>query len=544
MKIARGATMKKLLLICTLLLTFSVVVHAQETPKKKQIELVRANHWEFAEEISPDAQRILGNVLMKHEEVLMYCDSAYLYDKSNNLHAFGNVHVKQGDTLNLYGDRLIYNATTKTAEVFDNIRMIDKDMTLTTNYLIHDIRAEISTYYNGGKIVSRQNDNVLVSKTGYYHGSSELFFFKKDVVLTNPDYVINTDSLRFDTRTEIAYFTGPTTIESKDSFIYCENGWSNTKTNVSQFNENAYIITDTQKMEGDSIHYDQNLGIGQGFMNVQITDTINNYLINGDYAIYNEKTGHSTVTKRAMLTMVDKRDSLYLHADTLFSIRDTSKSNIVYAYHKVKFFRNDLQGMCDSLIYNDTDSTIIMHFDPVLWSDENQITGDLITLYLKEGGLDKMFIDKDAFIASQADSTHYNQIKGREMTGYFREGQLYKVDVNGNGETVYFIKEESSDGDKDVGMNKVICSDITIYIDSSKVKLIKFMDVPSGVMHPQDKIPQEDMVLKGFNWDESGRPFRKEDIFIRKETPLETAATKTPETPEPTEVLKPTETPE
>jgi lipopolysaccharide export system protein LptA len=515
--------MRNLLLLLALFLAFTAGLRAQgaqdtlKAPQKKQIELVKADHWEFSDKIDVDAQRILGNVVLKHEEVLMYCDSAYLYDKSNNLHAFGHVHIKQGDTLSLFGDKLIYSATTKIAEVFDNIRLLDKDMTLTTNYLLYDLKAETATYYNGGKIISRQNNNVLESRTGYYHAASELFFFKKNVVLTNPDYVIKTDSLRFDTRTEIAYFTGPTTIESKDSFIYCENGWSNTRSNISQFNKNAYIISETQKMQGDSIHYDQNEGIGQAFMNVQITDTINNYLINGNYARYNEKTGHSLVTKRAMLTMIEDSDSLFLHADTLFSIRDTSKKNVVYAYHKVKFYRNDLQGMCDSLIYSDSDSTIIMHYKPILWSDENQITGELITLYLKKGGLDRMYIEKDAFIASQADSLHFNQIKGREMTGFFREGQLRKVDVNGNGESVYFIKEESADGDKDIGMNKVICSDIIIYIDSNQVKQIKFLDVPSGVMHPQDKIPQEDLVLKGFKWDESGRPLRKEDIFIRED---------------------------
>jgi lipopolysaccharide export system protein LptA len=505
--------MKYLLLSLLLLITHSVYSQADDTIKKKQIELVKAKQWEFAKSISPDAQRIIGDVVLKHEEVLMFCDSAYLYDSSNNLDAFGNVHIKQGDTLNLFGDKLKYNAITKIAEVFDNIRMLSKDMTLTTNYLIHNIESEISTYYNGGRIVSNENDNVLESSIGHYHAASEMFFFKKDVVLTNPEYVIKTDSLRFDTRTEIAYFTGPTTIESKDSFIYCENGWSNTKTNVSQFNKNAYILSDTQRMAGDSIQYDQNAGIGQAFINVQITDTVNNYLINGNYARYDEKTGHSIVTDRAMLTMIDDEDSLYLHADTLYSIRDTTKENVVYAYHGVKFFRNDLQGKCDSLIYNDGDSTIVMHYKPTLWSDENQITGELITLYLKKGGLDRMFIDKEAFIASEADTVNYNQIKGRTMTGYFNDGQLHKVDVNGNGEAVYFIKEESKNGDKEIGMNKVICSDIIIYIDSSQVKRIKFIDLPAGGMHPQDKIPQEDIVLKGFKWDESGRPFRKEDIF-------------------------------
>ncbi len=504
------------LLFGLILLAFSAL--AQSQPDRKKIELIRADYQEFSEAIHPDAQRLLGNVIMRHEGVLMYCDSAYLYDSSNGLDAFSNVHIKQGDTLNLYGDRLEYRADTKVAEVFDNIRLTDREMTLTTHYLIYNINSGTSTYFNGGKIISTENDNVLTSKRGDYYSDTEFFFFQDNVVLENANSTIRTDSLRFDMNTEIAYFIGPTEIESEDSFIYCENGWSDTRRNISQFNKNAYIISDTQKMAGDSLYYDQNLGFGEAFINVQITDTVNNYVISGDYAQHYDSTGQSVVTQRAMLTLIDGPDSLFLHGDTLFSINDSVGNPVVHAYHNVKFFRSDMQGKCDSLIYLRSDSIIIMYTQPVIWSDENQISGSLITLFLKEGGMDKMFIEKESFITSLADSVQmqYNQIKGNNLTGYFRDSKLVKVDVEGNGETIYYAKEESeTEPDKDIGMNKLICSDITIHLDSNEVKSIIFKDLPEGTLFPIEQVPSGSDKLKGFRWDPQYRPHRKQDIFVK-----------------------------
>lgn len=488
---------------------------AQETTRKK-IELIRADFQDFSTAIHPDAQRLLGDVVMRHEGVLMYCDSAYLYDSSNGLDAFSNVHVKQGDTLDLYGDMLKYRADTKTAEVFDNITMTDREMVLTTDYLIHNLKTGVATYYEGGRIVSSENDNVLTSQKGIYYSETDLFFFQDSVVLDNENYTIRTDSLRFDLNTEIAYFIGPTEIESDDSFIYCENGWSDTRKNVSQFNKNAYIISDTQRMEGDSLYYDQNSGYGEAFQNVQITDTVNDYLINGHYALHYDSTGESLVTDRAMLTMVEGKDSLFLHGDTLFSVKDSAENPIVHAYHNVKFFRHDLQGKCDSLTYHRADSIIVMYTEPIIWSDENQISGELITLYLGEGGLERMFVDKDSFIASLADSTQYNQIKGNELTGFFEEGQLVKVDVEGNGETIYYAKEEvKGERDKDIGMNRLICSDIIIHLDSNEVQKIVFIDMPSGTLFPIEQVPGGEEKLKGFRWDPQFRPLKQEDIFVK-----------------------------
>ncbi len=513
----------KLVLSFALVAILSLQTLAQETSKKK-IELLRANFQDFSVDVHPDATRLIGNVIMRHEGVIMYCDSAYLYDSSNSLDAFSNVHVKQGDTLDLYGDFLKYNAPTRTAEVFNNITLKDKEMILTTDYLLHNLRTDISTYLNGGKIVSTENDNVLVSQRGDYYSKTRFMFFKDDVVLTTEKYTIYTDSLRYDMETEIAYFIGPTEIISKDSYIYCENGWSDTRRNISQFNQNAYVISDTQRMEGDSLFYDQNIGMGKAFNNVQITDTVNNYIINGDFAIHYDSTGHSLVTERAMLTLIDGPDSLYLHGDTLFSVKDSSGNHIVHAYHRVKFFRNDMQGKCDSLTYHDADSIIVMYHTPVLWSDENQINGRIINLYLKTGGLDRMYIEQDSFITSEAGPNQYNQIKGNYLTGYFEKGKLARVWVEGNGETVYYAKEENEgEDDKDIGMNRLICSDIRIFLEDNEVQKIVFIDMPSGTLYPIDQVPGGEDQLKGFRWDPSWRPLDKDDIF-RKDAPEGVAA--------------------
>lgn len=510
------------LLVGAFFVTYSPVLGQESSSSKKKIELIRADYQDFSVDIHPDAQRLLGNVIMQHEDVVMHCDSAYLYDSSNSMDAFGNVHVVQGDSLSLYGDMLKYSANSKTAEVFDNIRMVDNDMTLTTNYLIHNLRSNVAIYLNGGKIVSNENDNVLTSLRGEYYSETDYFFFRDSVVLVNPTYTIYTDSLWFNSNTEIAYFIGPTEIISESNYIYCENGWSDTRKNISQFNKNAYIISeDSQRMEGDSLYYDQNLGYGEAFSNVQITDTINDYVINGHYAIHYDESGESIVTDRAVLTLIEGTDSLYLHGDTLFSIKDSAENYVIHAYHQVKFFRHDMQGKCDSLIYQKADSTIIMYTDPIIWSEENQISGELITLFLKEGGIDKMVVNQDSFITAEAGENQYNQIKGNLLTGYFTEGQLTKVNVEGNGETVYYAKEEATADEpeeKDIGMNRLICSDIIIHLEKSEVKGIVFIDMPSGTLFPIDQIPAGDDKLKGFRWDPIFRPFEKEDIFI-KHTP-------------------------
>ena len=283
----------------------------------KKVELLHANTLEDGENVGKDVKRLIGNVSFKHENALVYCDSAYLYP-NNAIDAFSNVHIQQGDSMNIYGKFLKYNGNTRMAEIHDNVRLIQKQTTLLTDLLYYDMGTRMANYPNGGTITSKQN--VLTSDHGYYNPKTKIFSFKKNVVLTNPQYVMYCDTLNYSSANNTAYFLGPTRIKNKGNFIYCESGWYNTDNDNAQFSKNAYIVTHQQKMQGDSIHYDRAKDIGTAFGNVSIIDSAQNIIVTGDKAIRIGKKETSTVTGHTLLKQFYGTDTLFLHADTLRAV--------------------------------------------------------------------------------------------------------------------------------------------------------------------------------------------------------------------------------
>ena len=500
-------------------LTFSAICQ-----KPEKIELVNADVSEFDQELNANATRLLGNVVFRHQNATMYCDSAYLYRNENRIEAFNNIRIKQGDSLDLTGKRLLYNGDTKMAQVFDDVVMKDRRMTLNTSRLDYDMNSDIAFYTDSGHIVD--GENILTSKLGYFYSKSHDLFFRSDVLLINPKYTMNCDTLRYNTLNKTAFFLGPTYIHSSDNIIYCENGWYNTETQKSNFKTNSYLQTKEQRLKGDSVNYDRTKGIGKVYGNVLIEDTTNKLLISGDYGEYHELTDSSWVTGHAMMTQIYEGDSLFLHGDTLLAIGTNTKDTIhssqkkknLYAFHKVKLFKKDLQGACDSLVYNRTDSTIRLYYLPVLWSGLNQLTADSITLQTSNSEITNIYLINNAFITAKADSdqtvaldsARYNQIRGKNMTGFLLENKLYKINVNGNGQTIYYAKNNKQ---KNFAVNRAECSDLVIYVDDNKVKSITLLNAPDGTLYPIRQLSVNELRLKGFSWHEQRRPQTKKDIF-------------------------------
>ncbi len=470
---------------------------------------INADYIEFDSDLGNNAKRLMGNVTFKHEDVYMTCDSAYYYSEENMVDAYSHVHLWQGDTLDLYGDFLKYRGDIRMANVRDNVILIDKESRLTTDYVDYDFNADLAYYVGGGRIVN--GDNTLESIRGNYYSTQKLFFFKDSVVVTNPDYTMYSDTLKYNSLTEIAYFLGPTDIISDSNYIYCENGWYDTKNNISQFNKNAWLESQGKTIKGDSLYYERETGLGKAFKNVILVDTAQNIILKGNEAIYLEKTKYALLTNKALMIQVDdQQDSLFVHADTLKSVPDTIPDfNIIKAYNHVKLFRDDMQGKCDSLVYTDTDSVFRFFGEPVIWSEENQITAEFIDLYIKNQQADKMEMNNDAFIISREDSARYNQIKGRSMTGYIRDNALTQIDVNGNSQTIYYAR----DGNKYIGVNKAESSDLRIKFKSNKVDFIIYLVNPALVYYPLDKFPENERLLKNFHWFGEFRPYTKEDVF-------------------------------
>lgn len=480
--------------------------------ERMKVEILNADEGKLDPSIS-NAQRFLGNVKLKYNETIMTCDSAYRYP-NGDFDAFSRVRINQGDTLQLYGDLLSINTQTRIAQLRDNIRMKDGQMTLTTDVLDYDFTTEIASYFNGGKIISSANQNVLTSEMGFYDSRSEFFQFRDDVELKNPEYTVLSDTLKYSNKGEVAFFHGPTTIRSDQNTIYCENGWYNTQTDICQFNENAWIQSKNTYMEGDSIYYNGNVGYGEVFENVMVQDTTTNYMIKGNYAKHDEVADVSLVTDRAEMIQFFDTDSLFMHADTLLAVPDSMNNKLIKAYAHVKFYKSDLQGKCDSLTFSETDSLLKMLGAPIIWSKQNQISGERIDMFLFEGKIDRMYINKSALIVSEAVPSKYNQIKGRELTGYFRDNELHKIIIEGNGQLVYFPTEEMEDGTQRVqGVNRADCSDISIIVENSEIIQVSLLDKPSGALHPMSKAGPKDLVLEGFFWESAQRPLKREDIF-------------------------------
>lgn len=529
-------SLKKLLIssVCILLFASTIVYGQSKNKKVAKIEILNANTLEFEEKNSENVKRLIGNVQLKHDDALMFCDSAYIFSTSNTMDAYGNVRITQGDSLQLFGDSLKYNGNTKMAILRGDIKLINNDVILTTNHLDYNRNDNIAYYFGGGKMVNNKENNTLTSEQGYYHASAESFYFKENVLLVNPDYTIEADTLNYISSSEVVNFLGPTTITSDDNFIYTEKGWYNTQNNKSKFYKNAYLYSEKKIISGDTLYYDRKSGFGEIACNGIINDTIEDIIIEGDVVHLYEKNDSAMVTQEALMLQLFKEDTLYMHADTFkISSKLIQKGGIdttngatkyidsvwtdtvktLYAYNHAKFYKKDMQGKADSIIYNFSDSTINFYQQPIIWSEQNQITADFIYLLITDNKIDKMYMNENAFIISKVDSLSekYNQIKGKNMIGYFHKNKLKKIDVMQNSETIYYPLDD--DG-KYIGVNRLTGSNMLVLLKNNKIKTITFIKTPEGVLNPLQEILPKNTLLKGFNWRISEQPKNQCDIFI------------------------------
>lgn len=491
---------------------FCFITFFSVAQKKEKIQILNAEEFRYSEKSKKDAQRLIGNVQLKHQDVLMFCDSAYMYKNSSYVEAFGHVKIKQGDSLLLIGDYLQYQSDEKKADIQRNVRLIRPDFVLTTDRIILDRNTNIAYYENSGTIKSSTDDNTLISQKGYFHMKTNIMYFKNDVVLTSQDYVIKSDTMKYNTNNEEVSFFGPTEIISDENYIYCENGYYNTYTQRSLFYKNAYLLSDGKKLQGDTISYDRNRGYGEARSNVSIIDSVENIIVNGNLAKFYEKRDSIEVSKKALLIQPFDEDTLYMHAQLFRVYPNKEGKRIMQAFYQVNIFKNDLQGSCDSVAYAFTDSILKMHYSPILWSDQNQITGTTILLNTQNGKIDQLFIPEDAFIVSEIDSkkNRYNQIKGKQLTGRFFDNELRKVFIEGNGQTVYYGQDEK---EKFIGVNRAESSDLLIGIKDNDIETITFMNDPDATLYPLNELESEELILSGFKWQGAFRPQSVNDIF-------------------------------
>lgn len=517
---------------------------------QSMVYLEQSETLNFDEQRLPDAQILKGNVRFRHEDALMFCDSAYFYEKTNSLDAFGHVRMIQGDTLFGYGDVLYYNGNTKLARLRKHVRLVHKATTLRTDSLNYDRARDIAYYFRGGTI--EDSLNVLKSVWGQYIPSTKQATFRHEVQLTNPNFILTSDTLLYNTETKIANLVSPTSIVyEEETTILSSNGWYNTETEHSLLLDRSHVIhQDGKTMTGDSIFYDKHIGFGRIIGNMEVVDSAQHVTLYGNYGeVYEEneqELSHGFATDSALMVDWSDEDSyMYVHADSLFTeqipfvcaidsaTEVDSAYNRVRAYHGVRVYKEDVQAVCDSMVYRELDSLMVLYTLPVCWSDSNQMSADSIHIQMKNDEVDFIHGMGSAICIQQKTEEYFNQMSGKEMFAYVREGELRQVDVNGNAETVFYPEDEGT-GDF-IGMNVTESSYVKIFLENQQIHHVLFTTQTTGTLYPLDQIPAGKDRLTGFFWAEQERPLKPGDVFLKPErTPWPGSTVKSAVSVEPT----------
>ena len=516
-KIHKNTNGRRILLLSILCL-FGFCLVAQVRPKRNVAQPAKSKVYLLHSDVlkkskdNPNAQILVGDVAFRHDSIYMYCDSACFYEKTNSLEAFDNVKMVQGDTLFLYGDHLFYDGNTQMAQVRNNVRMENRTITLTTDSLNYDRIANLGYFFDGGTLMDEQN--VLTSDWGEYSPATKMSVFNYEVKLVNPQFTLTSDTLRYNTDTKIASIVGPSDIDSDENHIYSELGFYYTQQGQAELLERSVLTNNGKRMTGDSLFYDRNRGIGEAFRNVELVDTINKNMLTGDYCFYNQLTGYAFATDKAVATDFSQGDSLFIHADTLqlytYHINTDSVYREARAYHKVRFYRSDIQGVCDSLVFSSKDSCLTLYQDPILWNGKQQLLGEEIMVYMNDSTIDRAHIQNQALSVERLDSINYNQVSGKEMKAYFEGGEMKQVDVIGTVRLVYYPMEKDSTL---LGLNSSETSQLSMFLEKRKLKKMTMSPKSNGTLYPMTQIPPAKMKLDNFAWFDYVRPLNKEDIF-------------------------------
>ncbi|MBD1396792.1 LPS export ABC transporter periplasmic protein LptC [Pontibacter sp. JH31] len=485
----------------------------QQPQSQDRVELQSADSLEGGTFNGRRINKLLGNVVFKQKETFLYADSVYKYTDSEILEAFGNVRINQADTVTMTGTRATYDGAKRTAKMSGGVTMKDPRMTLTTPTLDYNLENRTAVYAEGGTIVDPENR--LQSQRGTYDTNTKVFTFQQNVKVFSTDYEITAQNMRYNTESKVVYFQGPTYIKGQSGDLYAEQGTYNTITKISRFGRNAYILTPEYRLGGDDLYYDEGRGYGEAKINMTMRSLKDDVTIKGQLGRYWRDQGVAKVSGSPVLETILDGDTLYMSADSLISreAKVKGQASMVYAFNNVKIYKSDLQGTCDSLSYNRTDSLMYMHKNPTLWSEQSQIVGDTIRMHLRNKMLDRMYVFSNSFIASEDSLKNYNQVKGRDMVAYFKEGRMRRVNVNGNGESIYFALE----GDTTLtGMNKAVCSDMVLNFAENKLKSISFLVNPDASFIPPHELQASDRRLEGFAWLNELRPDKKAVLAPRQ----------------------------
>lgn len=499
--------------------TFSLLYpHSTPPPNgKKRIVLEHADSLHYDAIEMPGMQQLKGNVKLRHAGWIMYCDSAFLEEETNSLFAYDNIRIKEGDSVTIIGQLLNYYGEDRIAQLRYNVELSNRTATLYTDSLDYDRNAGIAYYTEGGTIVDSLN--TLSSVYGEYTPSTNEAVFRDEVVLENTDFTLNTDYLRYNTDTKIAYFNGPTTIVSDSGRIESTRGVYDTGNDVGILLDRSVVFNRRGTVTADSIFYDKHAFFTEGFGSMVLCDTINKANLYGEYGFLNDSTEYAFATYRAWLEDYSRKDTLYMAADTLemISRKDSLSAKdkdirLMRGYHHGKLFRKDLQGVADSISYFSMDSILTLFHSPIIWSDSTQLEGDTIRAYFAADTLHHAKTWLNAKSMKQLmEPDKFEQIKGDSLLAFFADESVNELRAYGNVEMIYFPLQESIK--HYFGVGHVKSPHVIAYFAADTLQKAIWLGPANGTLTPIEKASESDKLLAGLQWKPQRRPLSPKDIF-------------------------------
>lgn len=457
-------------------------------------------------------KKVDHQVVFFHEGIKVWCDLAIFYQQENFFKAFGNVRMAQGDTITMNSEYAEYNGNTKFAFASTNVRLQTPKNTLTTDTLFFNRKKQQAYYRSGGTL--KDSASTITSNIGRYYMEDEKYSFVSDVVVTNPEYHINTQQLDFYNNTGHAYLYGPSTITSETNEIYCERGFYDTRGDVGYFVKNSTIYYKNRKLQGDSIFFDRDSGFASATNHIKVTDTANSTTITGHYAEVYKKKDSIFITKRALISSLqgESQDSIHIHSDTLM-VTGKPDNRIIRGFYDTRMYSETMSGKCDSIYIDEKIGLTKMLGNPVVWSGAGQVTGDTIHLLnnVKTDKLDSLRVFENAFIIQEDSIKGFNQVKGKRMYGLFEENELYEINLIQNTETIYYMRNDESEL---IGINKTLSSSIKMLLNNREIEDIYYYKNVDGTIYPEGELPENAQHLKGFNWRGDERLNSKAELFL------------------------------
>ena len=530
----------------------------------KKVEILAAKKLEFLKtNDTTELQILAGNVKLRQGSTLFYCDSCIINNRIHILEAFGNVHINDADTANAYSDYLRYLTDKRVAYMQKNVRLTDGKATLTTNNLEYDVETKLGIYTNGGKMVNNKK-SVLTSTEGYYYTDLKDIYFKKNVELNDPSYYLKSDSLLYNTESEVARFIAETYIkDSSNRTIITKEGYYDTKNKKAEFGSRPVIRDGSTKIVADRVAFDDSTGISQAEGNAIVTDSAQQTVIIAGKIFRNNKNESLLAFNKPLMIVKQDQDSIFITADTLFSARlsdlpqagdsvralnaaDSTRSDSIKnlksqmangkssiqnpkpgdsktdstdryfeAFYHVRIFSDSVQAVSDSLFYSFKDSVFRLYKDPVVWSKENQITGDTILLFTKNKKADRFKVFENSLLVSKVQGDFFNQIKSSRMDGYLTDGSIDSVRARGLAECVYYLQNEDSSF---TGVNQSSSDIMDIYFATDStggraLQRVVFRSAVKGTLWPMRAKTPEELRLQQFKWLDDRRPKTKYELY-------------------------------